>query len=309
MVREGVDYSRTGTADWDALAAAIKANGKTFVGRYAVNDKSPSFRGITAEEYQSLRAAGLDVFLYWQTTTNWMLNGYAAGVSGAINAQQNIVAAGIPADTPVYFACDFDATESDQDLIDECLRGAASVLGFERVGLYGGRWPITRAMQNRSARWFCQTTAWSGGVIVPGIHLYQYEYNQWYGGTNCDDVRAYQENFGQASYEGDAEPVKPAPTVPWGRDDVGVQTMPNGATTLAFYGEVKAKRNVPIRYNVGSGPAKPEDVFAEMAHGDEAIIRGSYKSPNGRRWAFIEINGGVGRAPLSAFTGPWPVLP
>ena len=307
MVREGVDFSATGSANWAALAQALKANGKTFAGRYAVNDKSPNGRGITAEEYQALRAAGLDVFLYWQTTTNWMLDGETAGISGAINAQNNITAAGIPADTPVYFACDFDAEPSHQDDIDACLRGAAKVLGFERVGLYGGRWPIVRAMANKSARWFCQTSAWSGGVIVPGIHLYQYEYNQWYGGTNCDDVRAYQEDFGQAR-ETPVVPEKPKPTVPWDRDDVGIQTMPNGSKVLAFFGEVIAKRNVPIRYTVSPGRAKPEDVFAEMTKGDDAIIRGSYKSPSGHRWAFIEIDGGVGRAPLSAFTGPWPTL-
>jgi len=101
-------------------------------------------------------------------------------------------------------------------------------------------------------------------------------------------------------------PEKPKPTVPWGRDATGRQTMPNGSVALAFLGEVAALRDVPIRYNVGSGKAKPEDVFAEMNRSQKAPIRGSYRSPNGTRWAFIEIDGGVGRAPLSAFTGPWP---
>lgn len=199
MTTEGVDYSRTANADWDALAAALKAEGKHFAGRYAVNDKSPGGRGITGEEYRALMAAGVDVFLYWQSGTDWMLGGYAAGAQGAINAQDNIIEAGMPDDIPVYFACDFDATAGQQAAIDSCLRGAASVLGFERVGLYAGLWPLNRAMANKSARWFCQTSAWSDGRILPGIHLYQYAYNQYVAGTNCDWVRAYQPHYGQAS--------------------------------------------------------------------------------------------------------------
>lgn len=284
MVREGVDYSATGSANWTALAQALKANGKTFVGRYAVNDKSPNGRGITAEEYQALRAAGLDVFLYWQTTTNWMLGGEAAGISGAINAQNNITAAGMPADTPVYFACDFDAEPSHQDEIDACLRGAAKVLGFERVGLYGGRWPITRAMTNKSARWFCQTSAWSGGVIVPGIHLYQYEYNQWYGGTNCDDVRAYQENFGQAGYD-EPEPVaKPRP-ITWEPGDVGIED---------YYGVPVLKLRVQVVATKGTSPRlvanKNSPAYGpKVPPGGEITIVGTTDS----NWGFAQMPDGT----------------
>lgn len=212
---EGVDFSATANNDWGALAAALKANGKRFAGRYAVNDKSPNGRGITAEEYQALTSAGVDVFLYWQTTTNWMLDGYAAGAQGAVNAQNNITAEGMPATMPVYFACDFDAIPAQQAVIDDCLRGAASVLGIERVGLYAGYWPLTRAMANKSATWFCQTTAWSGGQIASGVHLYQYDYNQYIAGTNCDWVRAYKDNYGQASkFIAPPGPVYATPEVP-----------------------------------------------------------------------------------------------
>lgn len=287
MVREGVDYSRTGSANWNALAAALKANGKGFVGRYAVNDKSPTGRGITADEYQAMRAAGLDVFLYWQTTTNWMLGGWSAGVQGANNAQMNIAAAGMPLDIPVYFACDFDANESQQAAIDECLRGAASVLGFERVGLYAGRWPLIRSMANKSARWFCQTSAWSGGVIVPGIHLYQYEYNQWYGGTNCDDVRAYQENFGQADYDPPVVPavIKPR-TITWEPGDVGIEDY-HGTPVLKMRIQVVAPHGTQPRLTASSkkkngyGPVVPPM--------GEITIVGTTDSG----WGFVEMPDGT----------------
>lgn len=214
----GVDYSATASADWDGLAAVLKNSGRQFVGRYAVNDKSPGGRGIAAAEYQAMTAAGIDVFLYWESSEGWMTGGFAAGVVAAVNAQNNITSAGMPHGTPVYFACDFDAAPEDQAAIDDCLRGCASVLGFERVGLYAGYHVLKRSMQNGTARWFCQTSAWSGGMVLGGIHLYQYAYNQYFAGTNCDLVRAYQEDFGQARKHTDAPPPPPikyaAPEVP-----------------------------------------------------------------------------------------------
>ena len=209
MVTEGVDYSATAHSNSPGIEV-FNATGKHFAGRYAVNDKSPAGRGITAAEYQRLAAAGIDVFLYWQTTTNWMLGGWAAGVAGAQNAQANIVAAGIPPETPVYFAVDFDAQPHEMAAIDDCLRGAASVMGAGRVGVYGG-WAVMDHCSNAgTATWFCQTLAWMyGRGWHPVAHLHQYGFNAWIDGTNCDLVRATVENYGQASLAGDQPPVEP----------------------------------------------------------------------------------------------------
>jgi hypothetical protein len=211
VIIEGVDYSSTGNADWAGLAASLTANGKHFVGRYAVNDKSPGGRGISGPEYRAMKDAGIEVFLYWESTAGWMLQGWGAGVAAAQNAQWNIDTAGIPHDAIVYFACDVDAEESDQAAIDECLRGAASVIGFERVGLYGGYHVIKRALQNGSAKWLCQTSAWSGGMVLPQAQLYQYDYDKYIYGTNCDWVQADVENYGQVDW---VEPEPPKPTYP-----------------------------------------------------------------------------------------------
>lgn len=308
---EGVDYSRTPHA-LSPSVAALKAAGKHFVGRYAVYDKSPNGRGITAAEYQRMVMGGIDVFLYWQTTTNWMLDGFAAGVAGAQNAQANIIGAGMPPGMPVYFACDFDATPAQQAAIEDCLAGAASVLGFDRVGLYAGYWPLQRAMQNKACRWFCQTSAWSGGMILEGIHLYQYDYNQYVDGTNCDWVRAYQENYGQASRFVDPvipEEVAPQPSPIWWEpgDDWGPQARTHdGAIAWAFLGEVRAKRDVPLR--------KDASPLAEVVHrlktGDAVRIVGTYKAKNKTVWAMLEYAPGkVGRAVLSAFNPyRWPTV-
>jgi len=304
---EGVDYSSTANGDWTALANALKVQGKQFVGRYAVNDKSPNGRGISAAEYQAMTAAGIDTFLYWESSEGWMLGGFAAGVYAAQNAQANLLAAGMPETTPVYMACDVDASPDDQAAIDDCLRGAAEVIGPERVGIYGGYHVIKRCKENGTATWFCQTSAWSGGMLLPEAHLYQYAYNQYFAGTNCDLVRAYQLNYGQASPVV-IDVVPPAvPSVPWDTTAIGPQTI-NGRPALAFLGEAKAKRAVKLRLTATS----TGKILHVVKVGENVVIRGSLRAANGHKWAFVDVPGrpdlGTCRAPLSAFFGPWPVI-
>jgi len=266
MAIEGVDYSSTANSDWAGLAQSLKAAGKHFVGRYAVNDKAPGGRGIGGAEYAAMRDAGIDVFIYWESSEGWMTGGWEAGVYAAQNAQYNIVNAGIPATVPVYFACDFDASPGHQAAIDSCLLGAASVLGAERVGLYAGYHVLLRAKQNGSAKWFCQTSAWSGGQVMEGAHLYQYAYNKYVYGTNCDWVQAYTDNYGQATppfstaEEPDAPkppkppktPAFPAPvTYPWlDREDGAVHEV-GGTRILPLTLTYTATRSTP-RYQLGT---------------------------------------------------------
>jgi hypothetical protein len=273
---ELVDYSATANSDWAGLAAALKAQGKVGVGRYAVNDLSPNGRGIGPDEYAAMTTAGLETFLYWESSEGWMLNGEAAGMSAAVNAQANITRAGMPHDIPVYFACDFDAAESDQDQIDDCLRGCAKVLGFDRVGIYGGFYVVERCFENGTASWFAQTSAWSGGQWFEGNHLEQYAYNHIIHGTYCDDVRALQLTYGQASKFTHPVPhyATPAP-ITWKRGDTGVHDL-NGTPALAFLLEVKCSSTtgaIPVQSSAAS--AKPTG--PKIAPNETRVAVGSYR--------------------------------
>jgi hypothetical protein len=196
---EGCDFSTTAHA-FSPSVDALRAAGKSRVGRYAVSDKSPDWRGITAAEYARYLAAGIDVFFIWEGTAEWMLGGYNAGVAAAQNAQANIVGVGAPPIVPVYFAHDIDPQPDQWAAIDACLNGCAAVMGWERVGAYGGWLLIDYLAQGGTVKWLWQTSAWQYGR---GLHqaatLYQYDYNQWIDGTNCDSVRALRDNYGQAS--------------------------------------------------------------------------------------------------------------
>jgi hypothetical protein len=192
---EGVDYAWGGPP----TAAQLLEAGKHFAGRYAVSDKSPDGRGITADEYAELAGGGVDVFLYWEASEAWMLGGWNAGVAAANNATNNVRGAGMPEGMPVYYSHDVEPDPNHYAAIDDCLRGAASVVGVERVGLYGGYGVIDHVSKSKTANWLCQTYAWSGGNLHPAAHLYQYNnYGNSIAGVDVDLVQALKNEYGQA---------------------------------------------------------------------------------------------------------------
>lgn len=301
---EGVDFSRDGFPG----AGLLRQTGKTFVGRYVVDDLSPGGRGITAQEYADYRANNVDVYVYWESTEGWMLDGFAAGQQAARNAESNLANAGMPATTPVYFACDFDATPEDQVAIDDCLRGAASVMGIERVGIYGGYWIVKRCYENKTASFFCQTSAWSGGNVHPNVHLYQYAYNAYFNGVNCDLVRSYQGNFGQAT-----PPAAPAPTPPPAAPaPPPAQPEEHRTPFLPPWWAAQKKLVYPVNFYVGGGlwlaargkstvvrPTQPRLVASlngrpygpELQPGDVVMRERIITAADGKEWVVIRASG------------------
>ena len=218
-----VDYSTTANADWAGLARTLKAAGKVGIVRYAVSDKSPNGRGITAVEYQAMTDAGIDVGLYWEGHAAWMLDGYAAGVAAAQNAMSNIIGAGMPVRMPIYFAHDIDPETQHFAAIDDTLRGCASVVGWERCGVYGGWLLMDYMAGGGTIKWLAQTSAWEyGRGVHPSATIYQFAYNQYFYGTNCDLVRSLRAEWGQASSFVSSTPL---PQVPGPGD---VVTLPEG---------------------------------------------------------------------------------
>jgi hypothetical protein len=152
-------------------------------------------------------------------------------------------------------------------------------MGIERVGLYGGYWPLLRAKQNGTARWFCQTLAWSGGNLLPGVHLYQYGFNVYINGVNVDLVRAYQDNFGQAT-----PPAIPAPPAPEPQPTPQPAEQPQGPTypkpTLPEWWAAEKKLGFPTNRHVGAA-------LWVASRGKSTVIRDTEQrivaSPKGRR--------------------------
>lgn len=186
---EGIDY-----AFGRPSIAALKAAGVRFVCRYLSH--SPS-KNLTHVEANELSAAGIWIVVVWETTAKRALDGYAAGALDAMDAQVMAQGCGKPEDRPIYFAVDWDAQPGQQAAINGYLDGAASVLGRDRVGIYGGYEPVSRALAGGHAAWAWQTYAWSGGRWAVDAQLQQYSNDHTLDGVGCDYDRAEKSDFGQ----------------------------------------------------------------------------------------------------------------
>ncbi|MEW2545085.1 DUF1906 domain-containing protein [Streptomyces sp. NPDC047002] len=184
----GVDYA------WGRPGgAALKAAGKKFACRYLSGDEG---KNLTAEEARELAAHGVSCVVVWESSAQRALSGKKGGEEDARKAETLAAHAGMPGDRPIYFAVDFDATPGQQDDINAYLDGAAGVVGRERVGVYGGYYPLKRALDAKKAAWGWQTPAWSGGQWDKRAHIRQGA-QQTIGGTACDLNTAKAEDYGQ----------------------------------------------------------------------------------------------------------------
>lgn len=195
MAKELLDYSwaRPG-------GAAIKNAGRIGVVRYLFEDGQGG-KGLDAGELADLVANGLEIVLVYEAYAESPLGGRAVGKAHAEAAQREINRLGLPKNSPVYFAIDWDASPAQQGVVDEYLRGAADVIGLARVGVYGSYAVMDRCMANKTATFFWQTYAWSGGKVREGIHLYQYLNGQNINGA-VDFNRTSLDNYGQVSKAG-----------------------------------------------------------------------------------------------------------
>jgi glycoside hydrolase-like protein len=186
----GVDYafSRPNIAQ---LAAA----GKRFACRYG--GPGSLSKQLSPGEAQALAAAGIAIVANAEGAAEGLLGGWSTGVSWAQDAEAHFAACGMPASRPIYFSVDFDVQSGQWAAVASALRGAASVVGASRVGVYGGRRAIEWARRDGAAAWFWQTYAWSGGVWVPGNHIEQYQNGVSLAGATLDLDRALTDDFGQ----------------------------------------------------------------------------------------------------------------
>lgn len=200
VTKLGLDYAG-GRPGGGAIAAA----GYTFVVRY-LSDGGPGLPGklLTPTEADDLRANNIDIVGNWETTAQRMLDGYDAGARDAESALAQSLHCGASTGRPIYFSADWDVTPQQQAAIDAYLRGAGTVLLPENVGIYGGYWPVSRALDNGTAAWAWQTGAWSGGRVDSRINLYQRIGAVRVGGVECDVNEARTTDFGQWSINGKA---------------------------------------------------------------------------------------------------------
>jgi Domain of unknown function (DUF1906) len=190
---QGVDYSFS-HPDPQQLRAA----GKSFVVRYLTGGAP---KALSQPEANAVRGAGLDVVSnYEETTSDLTSGGFDHGVELAKKADAAHRASGGPAKAPIYFSADSAPSgwsPAEWDSFRQNLQGIASVIGVDRVGLYGGTAALKTAQSNHYASWFWQSLGWRDGQWLPFAHLQQHQIETSIGGGTVDLNRAQAGNYGQ----------------------------------------------------------------------------------------------------------------
>lgn len=185
----GIDYA------WGRPTLSSMNQAKVqFAMRYLSHDTS---KNLSHGEAEWLTNNGIWIGCVWETTADRMLSGKSAGITDAQEAERQARTCGMPDGRPIYFGCDFDANESQQDEIDAYLKGCASVIGLPRVGMYAGYYPLSRSFDHGTITYGWQTYAWSGGHLSTRANLYQYSNGHDMGGCDVDYNYAYSSDYGQ----------------------------------------------------------------------------------------------------------------
>jgi hypothetical protein len=170
----------------------VKALGYGAVARYLF----ASTKGITKAEAIAIRAAGLGLVVVYESYARRAIEGWAVGVADGKTALALARNIGFPENRPLYFAVDFAPTVVELVYIDAYLKGAASVIGLSRVGVYGSYAVVEHCHSVQSARWYWQTYAWSGGRVSVHTHFLQYKNGQVVAGALVDLNKSKQADFG-----------------------------------------------------------------------------------------------------------------
>lgn len=221
----GVDYSDQ-SANWASFARSLLDTGRSFVGRYLPYDLSRSSpskdpRVLTVQEAEILASFGIDIFMWWEDspthrrvdTENRATDGRSAGIEDAILAHAMMQHFGQP-EAPIFFTVD---TDTDISQIAPYFEGAKAVVGYDRMGAYGGYFVIKGLFDKGLIKYACQTEAWSrfdsnwnmvstgNPIWDPRAQLRQWVktypgYAGWIGGIECDGLDAVASDFGQWRY-------------------------------------------------------------------------------------------------------------
>jgi hypothetical protein len=153
-----------------------------YAGAVRYIDSTQGGKRITTAEYDSIVSSGLIIRMVMEVSTGDADGGYARGVSYAQRALAGANALGYGG--VIYFCNDTPSLPSST-LWDDYLTGAASVLGWDRVGAYGFANAMDVAAQLTDCKHFWQAGRRSD--VRPFVQLWQDNNTQvTVGGILCD---------------------------------------------------------------------------------------------------------------------------
>ena len=169
----------TATTITSARLQTLVNGGYTFVARYLGGNYA-----LTATEKTIITNGGLYIVSVWESgsPTNSSYFTVLKGISDAQDAINAAQAIGQPAGTPIYFAVDYDASDSDvSGSIRNYLQAVKSVFidqGYPyALGLYGSGAVLTYFQNTFTYTWLAGATGWRGSSTYTGWALLQYDNN------------------------------------------------------------------------------------------------------------------------------------
>jgi hypothetical protein len=213
-------------------ARAAKDAGYDGAIRYLANSPERGLPNkiLTPEEAKEYIDLGMPLVSNWQKgkheTADWR-RGYDGGVADARAALGHHQLCGGPPNRPIYFSVDEDVNLSTwNSLVLPYLNGAASVLGKEWVGVYGGQRSMWWAEED-GFRWRWQTKGWSRydangnwNIALPvqwvdGVQIRQVRVDEdRINGIGIDVNTTHAEDFGQWNLATTPAKEEPAVAVP-----------------------------------------------------------------------------------------------
>lgn len=177
---KGIDCATRLTA---RTAAAIRAEGYAFAGRYLVPG---GWKALTKAEAEAVTGAHLRLLTVWETTAGRAKGGAAAGAADGAAALKCAQDIGMPASGIIYFAVDYDVQPGDMDAIEAYLRAARENTGEYETGVYGPYSVIETMARRRACKGFWQCVAWSYGKKSAFLNVYQGWFDRQVAGVNVD---------------------------------------------------------------------------------------------------------------------------
>jgi len=163
----GVDASQ----DCSTIAQLLSADGRSFVCRYYANSGK---KRLTTAELQKLNQSGLKVVVVWEDgfPTKPGYFSFTKGVDDGTSAYQDALQVGQPINTPIYFAVDYDASDSElAGVLNDYFVGLSTGIqtasqgkNDHPIGVYGSgatcAFMLRRGLATYS--WLAMSTGWNG---------------------------------------------------------------------------------------------------------------------------------------------------
>jgi hypothetical protein len=198
-----IDYST-----WRPSIKVLKDNGVKAVGRYIGWDGQPGYqdigKNITPAEASRLHSNNIAVWLAFEYSPSAPALGWVQGIADGKLAMEQTEQLKVPPGRTVYFAADWDVPDyapssgnAHKKLgpVAEYFEAIASLKPDYEIGIYGGYWPVSRAITAGLVKHGWQTDAWSGGNFDRRCSIHQYAGQIFEG--NADRNSVLVQDFGQ----------------------------------------------------------------------------------------------------------------